>query len=94
MNFGRHTVAAAADVAGCGKFSAFVLRLADIGYWILPKPVDLQLPGLDTLGAQRYFQPLLQHTAGLSLGLSVLTSLLFALFILVAAQRQFAKMDY
>ena len=30
----------------------------------------------------------------MSLGLSVLTSLLFTVYILIAAERQFAKMDY
>jgi ABC-type transport system involved in multi-copper enzyme maturation permease subunit len=94
MNFGRHAVMAAADVAGCGKFSTLVVRLADIGYWILPKPVDLGCLAFDALGAQTHFRPILENSAGLSLGLSVLTSLLFTVYILIAAERQFAKMDY
>ena len=93
-NFGRHAVMAAADVAGCGKFSTLAVRLADIGYWILPKPVDLSCLAFNALGAEAYFRPILEHTGGLSLGLSVTTSLLFTLYLLVAAERQFARLDY
>ena len=71
MNFGRHAVMAAADVAGCGKFSPLLVRLADIGYWILPKPVDLGCLAFDALGAQTHVRPILEHSGGLSLGLSV-----------------------
>jgi len=94
INFGRHAVMAAAAVAGCGKFSTLLVRLADIGYWIFPKPVDLGCLAFDALGAQSHFRPILDHAAGISLGLSVLTSLLFTVYILIAAERQFAKMDY
>ena len=93
-NFGRHAVMAAAAVAGCGKFSTLMVRLVDIGYWILPKPVDLGCLAFDALGAQTNFRPILEHSGGLSLGLSVLTSLAFTVYILIAAERQFAKMDY
>ncbi len=94
INFGRHAVMAASDVAGCGKFSALAVRLADIGYWIMPKPVDLGCLSFDALGAATSFRPILQHSGGLSLGLSVLTSLAFTVYLLIAAERQFAKMDY
>ncbi len=94
INFGRHAVMAAAAVADCGKFSTLLVRLADIGYWILPKPVDLSCLAFDALDAQTHFRPILEHSGGLSLGLSVLTSLLFTVYVLIAAERQFAKMDY
>jgi hypothetical protein len=94
MNFGRHAVMAAAAVAGCGKFSTTAIHMANVGYWILPKPVDLGCLAFDALGAQSHFRPILDHGPGVSLGLSVLTSLLFTTYILVAAERQFAKMDY
>ena len=100
INVGRHAVMAAAAATqstgcpGCGKFSPLLVRLADIGYWILPKPVDLSCLAFDALGAQAHFRPILEHSAGLSLGLSVLTSLLFTVYVLIAAERQFAKMDY
>ena len=94
INSGRQALMASSALAGCGKFSTLVVRLADVGYWILPKPVDLGCLAFDALGAQAHFRPILEHSGGLSLGLSVLTSLLFTLYILIAAERQFAKMDY
>lgn len=94
INFGRHAVMASTEVAGCGKFSALAVRLADIGYWILPKPVDLGCLSFDAFGTATSFRPILEHAGGLSLGLSVLTSLAFTVYVLIAAERQFAKMDY
>jgi ABC-type transport system involved in multi-copper enzyme maturation permease subunit len=94
VNFGRHAVMAAETVASCGSFSPVAKRMADISYWLLPKPVDLGCLAFSALGAESHFRPILEHAAGMSLGLSVLTSLLFAIYILVAAERQFAKMDY
>jgi hypothetical protein len=94
INFGRHAVMAASAVAGCGKFSALAVRMTDIAYWIMPKPVDLGCLSFDALGAQTHFRPVLEHCGGLSLGLSVLTSLAFTVYLLIAAERQFAKMDY
>ena len=94
VNFGRHAVMAADAVAGCGKFSALAVRAVDVAYWIMPKPVDLGCLAFDALGAHTHFRPILENSAGLSLGLSVLTSLLFAIYLLIAAQRQFEKMDY
>jgi ABC-type transport system involved in multi-copper enzyme maturation permease subunit len=94
VNFGRHAVMAAESVAGCGKFSAVAVRIVDTGYWIMPKPVDLSCLAFGALGAESHFRPILAHGAGISLGLSVVTSLLFTLFLLIVAQRQFAKMDY
>jgi ABC-type transport system involved in multi-copper enzyme maturation permease subunit len=92
VNFGRHAVLAAA--AGCGNFSPAAVRAADVAYWIMPKPVDLSCLAFDALGAQAHFRPILENTGGLSLGLSVLTSLLCTVYVLIAAERQFAKMDY
>jgi ABC-type transport system involved in multi-copper enzyme maturation permease subunit len=94
INFGRHAVMAASTVAGCGKFSPLAVRMADIAYWIMPKPVDLGCLSFDALGAQTHFRPVLEQSGGLSLGLSVLTSLAFTVYLLIAAERQFAKMDY
>ena len=68
--------------------------LANAGYWLFPKPVDLGKLVFDSLGAGAYFRTPLAGGAGISLGLSVLTSLLFTGYILFAASRQFAKTDY
>ncbi len=94
INFGRHAVMAADKVAHGGSFSSLMVRMADIGYWLLPKPVDLGVLAFGTLGAQSHFRPILESTAGLSLGLSVATSLLFTAVVLYAASKQFAEMDY
>ncbi len=94
VNFGRHTVIEAVDAAGNGTFSTVAVRAVDVAYWVMPKPVDLGCLAFDALGAQTHFRPILENSAGLSLGLSVLTLLLFAVFLLIAAERQFARMDY
>ena len=77
-----------------GAFSAPLVWLADVGYWLFPKPVDLGKLVFDSLGAGAYFRTPWVGGAGISLGLSVLTSLLFTAYILFAASRQFARMDY
>ena len=84
---------AAAQTSG-GSFSAPLVWLTDLGYWVLPKPVDLGRLVFDALGAQTHFRPLLESTAMLPLSLSVLTSLLFTAYILFAAGKQFAQTDY
>jgi ABC-2 family transporter protein len=94
VNFGRHALKAAETVASCGTFSATANRMADIGYWIMPKPVDLCCLAFNSLGAETDFRPILEHGVQISLGLSVVTSLFFTLFVLIAAERQFAKTDY
>ena len=94
INFGRHAVTAASELTSQGAFSAPLVWLADVGYWLFPKPVDLGKLVFDSLGAGAYFRTPLAGDAGISLGLSVLTSLLFTGYILFAASRQFAKMDY
>jgi hypothetical protein len=94
MNYGRHALKAAAEVAPQGEFAASLVRLADIGYWLLPKPIDLGSLVFDALGAGSHFRPLPGHGAAWSLGLSVLTSLAFTAYILFAAARQFEQTDY
>jgi hypothetical protein len=94
VNFGRHFVMAACDHGPQGTFSWPLVWLVDIGYWLLPKPVDLGRLMFDALGAQAHFRPLYDSAAGLSLSLPVLTSLLFAAYLLVAAGRQVTRMDY
>ena len=70
------------------------VRLAEIGYWLLPKPVDLGRLVFDALGAGTSFRPLLDAHAAMWPSLSVLTSLLFTAYLLLAASRQFARTDY
>jgi ABC-type transport system involved in multi-copper enzyme maturation permease subunit len=94
VNFSRHALAAASQIAAEGSFSSLTVRLAEIGYWILPKPVDLGRLVFDALGASTSFRPLLDNSAAVWPTLSVLTSLLFTAYLLVAASRQFAQTDY
>ncbi len=94
MNFGRHAVAAGSTLTSGGAFSSSLVWLADLGYWILPKPIDLGKLVFDTLGAHTYFRPLFPDGVMLPLSLSVLTSLLFTAYLLFAATRQFAQTDY
>ena len=94
INFGRHAVTAASDLTSQGSFSAPLVWLADVCYWLLPKPVDLGRLVFDALGAGLISARSLESTAAVSLPLSVLTSLLFTGYILLAACRQFAGTDY
>lgn len=94
MNFGRHVLAIASTQTSGGSFSSPLVWLTDLGYWILPKPVDLGKLVFDALGAQTHFRPLAESTTTLPLSLSILTSLLFTAYILFAAGKQFVQTDY
>jgi ABC-type transport system involved in multi-copper enzyme maturation permease subunit len=94
INFGRHSVMAAAALAPEGSISPALVRLANVGYWLLPKPVDLARFVFDTLGAESSFRPVFQHLPAVSTGLSILTSLLFTGYVLFAACRYLRRVDY
>ena len=94
INFGRHAVAAAGELAPQGAFSPAVRWAAEIGYWLFPKPLDFSRLVFEGLGAEAYFRPLLDRAAAPPLALSVLTSVLFGGYLLLAAGRQFARTDY
>jgi ABC-type transport system involved in multi-copper enzyme maturation permease subunit len=95
INLTHHHVAVA-GVQGITPASSFLL---DVAYWTLPKPLDLSgiffdamkagefsapVPELDALKAKGEFRP----------GLSVLSSLAFAVGILALAVYEFRTMDY
>jgi ABC-type transport system involved in multi-copper enzyme maturation permease subunit len=94
INFGRHSVMAAAAVAPESSISPGVVRLANVGYWLFPKPVDLGRFIFDTLGAESSFRPLFQHLPSVSVGLSILTSLLFTGYVLFSAGRYLRRVEY
>ena len=99
MNFGRHAVMTAAHTAPEGIFTARLVDLANAGYWLLPKPADFGLLLFDSLGAGSHFQQWLDTAAlrqagCLSIELSILSSLAFTAYMLVAASRQFSTVDY
>ena len=92
INYGRHLVTS--DAASQGAFSRPLVWLAEIGYWVFPKPADLGQLLFDVLGAGAHFRPLLGSAPLMPLGLSVLTSLLFTAYVLLTAGVQFARADY
>jgi hypothetical protein len=94
MNYGRHAAVAAEKLAPESRFSESLIWLADLGYWILPKPADLGMLVYNALGAQDYFQPLLAPGLSISFGLSILSSLAFTAWLLRAAAKQFESLDY
>ncbi len=94
INFGRNAVTAISDLTTQGSFSAPVVWLADICYWLFPKPIDLGRLVFDSLGAGSSFREPWAGGAGVSLWLSVLTSLVFTGYVLFAAAKQFARADY
>jgi hypothetical protein len=97
-NAGWHT-AQLAGASAPGAPAAGGLSLLRAGYWLLPKPADLNGLLCDALHAERYFGRLLDfhalHGRGLlHLGLSILTSLLFAAGVLALAVYRFVRTDY
>lgn len=94
MNYGRQAIGSGSDLATQGTLSPLLVRLADFGYWVLPKPIDLGRLVFDALGAGSHFQSPLGSASATALCLSVLSSLLFTAYILFAAGRQFTQMDY
>lgn len=94
MNFGRHAVAAAEKIAPESAFSNSLVLVADLGYWLLPKPADLGRLLYDALDAHDFFQPLLAQAPSVSIELSILSSLAFTGFVLWVATRHFATADY
>jgi ABC-type transport system involved in multi-copper enzyme maturation permease subunit len=103
INYGRHYVVVYGDLnPGGPALPEATVFLADAGYWLLPKPVDITIllersmhltDVKITLESQQPFARMLQsgHFHPIA---SVLTSFLFPIFILWAAAAQLAKTDY
>jgi ABC-type transport system involved in multi-copper enzyme maturation permease subunit len=73
--------------------------LAEVGYWTLPKPLDMSGVFFDAMQAANYSTPVPQLSAVKAKGLfypelSILASLLFAGGILAIAAYEFRKTDY
>jgi ABC-type transport system involved in multi-copper enzyme maturation permease subunit len=95
VNLTHHHLAAV-EVKGVTPASALLL---DVGYWVLPKPLDLSGIFYDAMGAKGYSAPVPELEAAKAKGrffpeLSVLTSLLFAVGILALAVYEFRTTDY
>lgn len=96
INYGRHVAVLLPESAGA---SSALVALADVGYWVLPKPADLGYVLFDTLGAGHAFRAPEAFQALATRGvfyplLSLLTSLAFALCTLAVAAWEFARTDY
>ena len=84
------------DVKGVTPTSSL---LVEVGYWTLPKPLDMSGVFFDAMQAANYSTPVPQLSAVKAKGtfhpeLSILASLLFSLGVLSIAAYEFRKTDY
>lgn len=84
------------DVQGITPASA---ALMEVGYWTLPKPLDMSGVFFDAMQAQNYMTPVPQLSAMKARGLfhpelSLLASCLFSATLLAIAGYEFRKTDY
>jgi ABC-type transport system involved in multi-copper enzyme maturation permease subunit len=97
MNYGRHCLLALESAMP--PVQPFFYWLVEAGYWTLPKPVDLGMMLHRALDAGGSFSSLSELQKVQELGafypeFSLLTSLLFAIGMIVLAARQLAATDY
>jgi ABC-type transport system involved in multi-copper enzyme maturation permease subunit len=95
MNYGRHALAG----IELSEVTAAAVRVADLGYWVLPKPADFGLILYDALGADRFTTPGVEFRRVQELGLfrpvaSVLSSLAFGVAMLLLTVYEFVNEDY
>ena len=95
MNFTHHRVVGF-DVQGLTPVATLLI---DVGYWVLPKPLDMSGIFFEAMRAKDYSMPVpelqaMQNRGAFHPELSVVTSLLFALGLLALAAYEFKKMDY
>ena len=96
MNYGRHAALGISELQNLPRPFSFAIEL---GYWVLPKPLDFHVILLDTLKADDFVSrvvdlPMLTARGAWSPELSLLTSVLFGLVILGTAAYEFVKEDY
>jgi ABC-type transport system involved in multi-copper enzyme maturation permease subunit len=105
INFGRHFAVVYNELHPAGpELSSLTIFLSDVGYWILPKPIDLTIllersmnlaEVKMTLESQQPFTQVLKPEGGhFHPAMSIVTSCLFPIFALWAAAVQLAKTDY
>jgi hypothetical protein len=103
INLGRHYVVVYGDLnPGAADLPEFTVFLADMGYWLLPKPADITIllersmhlsEAKATLESQQPFARMIQSEQFHPIA-AVLTSCLFPVFALWGAAAQLAKTDY
>ena len=96
MNSGRHSVHLVPEFATISPTFAFML---DVGYWILPKPLDFHILLRETLGADDFFARIVDQRALAAKGywqpvLSVMASLAAGVVLMVVAAYDFLTADY
>jgi hypothetical protein len=95
MNFGRHSMLAIPELQNLQSFGA----LSELGYWVLPKPLDFHLILVQTLQAESVSNRIvdvgqLAERGAWSPELSVLTSVLAGVVLLGMAAYEFTTADY
>lgn len=95
MNFARHAIVAH-DPAGMSDGSRFVV---ESGYWVLPKPGDLNIIFDDALETEGFAASVpefatVRKKGAMRLPLSAITSLLFAAAMFGVAAYEFRKAEY
>jgi hypothetical protein len=96
MNFGRHAVHILPDVQG---ISGVLAATTEVGYWVLPKPLDFQLLLSDFLQPGELFgrlvsTPKLEAYGAWNPVASALASVAAAAALFAAAAYDFTKADY
>jgi ABC-type transport system involved in multi-copper enzyme maturation permease subunit len=96
LNYGRDMLALQPDM---DAVTPALRGLMETGYWMLPKPADQSLMLFDSLQAGNYFPPVPYHAIknvpdAFLPEMVVLSSLGFALVMLIASAWQFRTMDY
>lgn len=94
MNYGRHATLAIQEVG-----SGAARPVVEAGYWLLPKPLDLNFIFMRAMEAGKHFPDPVDLVKLERLGqydpfLSVISSLAFTIVILALAIRQFNQTDY
>jgi ABC-type transport system involved in multi-copper enzyme maturation permease subunit len=98
-NYGRHAVVASSVLAPGTHLPDSCYFLAELTYWLLPKPADLVMLLDNTLGVTEHFGAppefeFVQRQGYFWPELSILSSLVFAGAMVVVAARKLAVTDY
>ena len=96
MNYGRHKAIGIADLQNLPRPFSFIIEL---GYWVLPKPLDFHIILLDSLQADNFVSQVVDLPSLVARGAwsperSVMTSVLFGVVVLGIAAYEFVKEDY
>ena len=103
MNYGHHWLYAAPELTGGqGQAGPAATLLTQVGYWMLPKPADMEWILQDALHSSDYFVAIANApgfkqaiaAGAIHKGLSVFTSLLFSVVMLFISSRHLSKTDY